>query len=101
MREGAYGEKDEALVVYWSSLQKRKEEYDDLISKRIPENTKEIGIARSYGDLRENFEYKAAKEMQTVLMRRRAELEQILERAPGPSFETLDPSKPPIATNVT
>ena len=66
-------EKSEALVVSWSSLQKRKAEYEELVNKKIPENSKEIGIARSYGDLRENFEFKAAKEMQAVLMRRKSE----------------------------
>src|ERR1700745_4534891 len=81
MLTGDSEEKAEVLVVSWSSLQKRKEEYDDLISKRIPENTKEIALARSYGDLRENFEYKAAKEMQTVLMRRKAELKHMLSPA--------------------
>ena len=85
----------------WSSLQKRKDEYDDLISKKIPENTKEIGIARSYGDLRENFEFKAAKEMQTVLMRRKAELEQMLARARGSNFENADLSQVSIGTKVT
>jgi transcription elongation factor GreA len=101
MLTGDSEEKAEALVVSWFSLQKRKEEYDDLISKRIPENTKEIGIARSYGDLRENFEYKAAKEMQTVLMRRKAELEQMLQRARGSNFENVDTSQVSIGTKVT
>jgi len=101
MLTGDSEEKAEALVVSWSSLQKRKEEYDDLISKRIPENTREIAVARSYGDLRENFEYKAAKEMQTVLMRRKAELEQMLERARGSNFENADTSQVSIGTKVT
>src|SRR6185369_3947215 len=46
----------------------------------------EIAIARSYGDLRENHEYKAAKEMQKILMRRKAELETQLVRARGTDF---------------
>jgi transcription elongation GreA/GreB family factor len=92
--------KEEALIVSWPSLEKRKGEYDDLVSKRIPENTKEIGIARSYGDLRENFEYKAAKEMQTVLMRRKAELEQMLSRARGTAFENIEASQVSIGTSV-
>ena len=100
MLTGEGEEKEEALVVSWSSLEKRKAEYDDLISKKIPENTKEIGIARSYGDLRENFEFKAAKEMQTVLMRRKAELEQMLSRARGTNFEKVDTNQVSIGTTV-
>jgi transcription elongation GreA/GreB family factor len=101
MLTGDSDEKEEALIVSWSSLQKRKDEYDELISKKIPENTKEIGIARSYGDLRENFEFKAAKEMQTVLMRRKAELEQMLARARGTNFENADLAQVSIGTKVT
>jgi transcription elongation GreA/GreB family factor len=101
MLTGESEEKAQALIVSWASLQKRKDEYDDLVTKKIPENTKEIGIARSYGDLRENFEYKAAKEMQTVLMRRKAELEQMLERARGSNFENVDTSQVSIGTAVT
>jgi transcription elongation GreA/GreB family factor len=100
MVSGESEEKEEALIVSWASLEKRKAEYDDLISKKIPENTKEIGIARSYGDLRENFEYKAAKEMQTVLMRRKAELEQMLSRARGTSFDSVETSQVSIGTSV-
>jgi transcription elongation factor GreA len=101
MLTGESEEKDAALIVSWSSLEKRKNEYDDLTVKKIPENTREIAVARSYGDLRENFEYKAAKEMQTVLMRRKAELEQMLARARGSSFENPDTNQVSIGTKVT
>jgi transcription elongation GreA/GreB family factor len=94
-------EKSEALVVSWSSLQKRKAELEELVNKKIPENSKEIGVARSYGDLRENFEFKAAKEMQAVLMRRKAELERDLHRARGTGFESPDLSQVSIGTIVT
>ncbi len=101
MLTGDSEEKDAALIVSWSSLEKRKTEYDDLIAKKIPENTREIAVARSYGDLRENFEFKAAKEMQTVLMRRKAELEQMLARARGSNFENPDTTQVSIGTKVT
>jgi transcription elongation factor GreA len=101
MLTGETDGKDEALIVSWASLHKKKKEYDELVTKKIPENTKEIGIARSYGDLRENFEFKAAKEMQTVLMRRKAELEQMLERARGSSFDNVDTQQVSIGTVVT
>ncbi len=94
-------EKSEALVVSWSSLEKRKAEYEELVKKKIPENTKEISIARSYGDLSENFEYKAAKQMQAVLIRRRSDLEQALQKARGTAFESPDTSRVSIGTVVT
>ncbi len=94
-------EKSESLVVSWSSLQKRKVELEELVNKKIPENSKEIGVARSYGDLRENFEFKAAKEMQAVLMRRKSELELALTNARGTDFSSPDVSQVSIGTIVT
>ena len=93
--------KDESLVVSWSSLHRRKAEYEELVKKKIPDNTKEISVARSYGDLRENFEFKAAKQMQAVLMRQKVELEQHLENARGTTFENADTSQVSIGTIVT
>jgi transcription elongation GreA/GreB family factor len=83
---GEQSKQDATLVVSWDSLEKRKNEYAEMVQKKIPENSKEIAIARSYGDLRENHEYKAAKEMQKVLMRRKSELEAQLVRARGMDF---------------
>jgi transcription elongation GreA/GreB family factor len=94
-------EKAAPLVVSWSSLEKRKTEYEELVKKKIPENTREIQIARSYGDLSENFEYKAAKQMQAVLVRRRSELERDLQNARGTSFENPDTTRVSIGTVVT
>jgi transcription elongation factor GreA len=95
------GEKAAALIVSWSSLEKRNAEYEELVKVKIPANTKEIALARSYGDLSENFEFKAAKQMQSVLMRRKAELEQMLHNARGTSFENADTSRVSIGTIVT
>lgn len=94
-------EKAAPLIVSWSSLEKRRAEFEELVKKKIPENTKEIAIARSYGDLSENFEFKAAKQMQAVLMRRKSELEDALHRARGTSFENPDTSRVSIGTIVT
>jgi transcription elongation factor GreA len=81
-------------------LEKRRAEHEELVKVKIPENSKEIAIARSYGDLSENFEFKAAKQMQSVLMRRKAELEQMLHDARGTSFENPDTSRVSIGTIV-
>src|SRR6266853_4585852 len=94
-------EKVAQLIVSWSSLEKRKAEYEELVKTKIPENTREIALARSYGDLSENFEFKAAKQMQSVLMRRKTELEQMLHNARGTSFENADTSRVSIGTIVT
>jgi transcription elongation GreA/GreB family factor len=93
-------QKEAALIVSWESLERRKDELDDLIQKKIPENSKEIAVARSYGDLRENFEYKAAKQMQAVLMRRKSEMERELNQARGTDFADVDDSKVGIGTRV-
>jgi transcription elongation GreA/GreB family factor len=83
---GEQTRQETTFVVSWESLERRKNEYHELVEKKIPANSKEIAIARSYGDLRENHEYKAAKEMQKILMRRKSELEAQLVRARGTDF---------------
>jgi transcription elongation GreA/GreB family factor len=93
-------EKVTPLIVSWSSLEKRRAEYEDLVKKKIPDNTKEIALARSYGDLSENFEFKAAKQMQAVLMRRKTDLEQALHNARGTSFENADTTRVSIGTVI-
>lgn len=88
------------LLVSWESLERRKQEYDELVHKKIPANSREIAIARSYGDLNENYEYKAAKEMQRLLLIRKAELEQMLVRAQGTDFSNPRTDVVSIGTTV-
>jgi transcription elongation GreA/GreB family factor len=83
---GEQTKQEASLLVSWESLERRRLEYQELVQKKIPANSKEIAIARSYGDLRENHEYKAAKEMQKVLLRQKDELEAALTRARGQDF---------------
>lgn len=91
---------EKGLIVSQASLERRREEYDQLVRKKIPANSKEIAIARSYGDLRENHEYKAAKEMQKLLMTRKTELEIGLAKAKATDFSGSDPSSVSIGTIV-
>jgi len=83
---GEQAKQDTAMLVSWESLERRKAEYQELVQKKIPANSREIATARSYGDLSENHEFKAAKEMQKMLMRRKDELETQLTRARGTDF---------------
>ncbi len=89
------------IIVSWPSLKRREAELEDLDKNQIPQNSKDIGIARGYGDLRENHEFKAAKEMQTILARRKAELEQMLAAPRPPTFANPDTSKVTLGTTVS
>ena len=90
----------EAPIVSWESLEKRKLELEEITTKKIPANSKEIGVARSYGDLKENHEFKAAKEMQAVLMRRKLELEAMIVSAQGTDFSGVKGDEVAIGTVV-
>src|SRR5438128_2072913 len=97
---GEHVKQDVSLFVSWESLERRKNEYAELVQKKIPANSKDIAVARSYGDLRENHEYKAAKEMQKILMRRKHELESQLVSARGMDFANTKTDVVGIGTRV-
>ncbi|HLP75642.1 MAG TPA: GreA/GreB family elongation factor, partial [Candidatus Paceibacterota bacterium] len=97
---GGESKVDTTLIVSWESLERRKNEYTELVHKKIPANSKEIALARSYGDLRENHEYKAAKEMQKVLMRQKDELENQMVRARGTDFANARTDIVSVGTTV-
>ena len=88
------------LVVSWESLNEKKALFEKLVKTDIPANTKEISIAREHGDLRENFEFKAAKEKQAVLMRMKDDVELEIQRGQGTDFVDADISKVNIGTIV-
>ena len=93
--------RDESLIVSWESLERKRAELDDLVRVQIPDNTRQIAIAREHGDLRENFEFKSAKQMQSVLERRKIELEQEISNARGTDYTDADPSSVAIGTVAT
>ena len=92
---------DEILLVSWESLERKKAELDDLIRNKIPQNLNDVKIARSYGDLRENFEYKSAKDLEKYLGHRRNALDKEINHARGTDFKGSDASKVNIGTIVT
>jgi hypothetical protein len=73
--------KEEQLLVSRGSFERKREEYEAIVSKKIPENSKAIATAREHGDLKENSEYKMAKQDQSVLMAQKTQLERELGRA--------------------
>jgi transcription elongation factor GreA len=73
--------KEEQLLVSRESYERKRTEYETIVSKKIPENSKAIAVAREHGDLKENSEYKMAKQDQQVLMAQKGQLEKELGRA--------------------
>jgi transcription elongation GreA/GreB family factor len=98
---GPEKEQEETLIVSEESLVEKKASYDKLIKEEIPQNREDIKIARSYGDLRENFEYKSSKEYQRVLMKRQGDWERDLKLAQPTDFSNSDTTKVSIGTIVT
>ncbi len=86
MEENAEAQRDTSLIVSWESLERKKKELDDIINVQIPQNKRDIQIAREYGDLRENFEYKSARQQQAVLLRLQSKYERELRNAQGTDF---------------
>ena len=52
------------------SYAERKAAYQKLVNVDMPENTRRIESARSYGDLSENAEYQYAKDEQRALLQK-------------------------------
>ncbi|MCC5806759.1 MAG: GreA/GreB family elongation factor [Opitutales bacterium] len=91
---------DEGLIVSKPSLAARKREYEELIQQKIPQNKLDIAEARAHGDLRENAEYKMARQEQDILLARKAELEIDINRARTTDFSDAPDSSVGIGTVV-
>ena len=65
-------------IASFASQKRMQAELKNLIEVLIPQNAEAVAYARSFGDLRENAEYDAAKEQRRFLQRRRSELEKSL-----------------------
>jgi transcription elongation factor GreA len=70
-----------------AGYEKLKQELHRLKTVERPENVKEIEEARSHGDISENAEFHAAKERQSYLAARIAQVEDKLARA-----QVIDPA---------
>lgn len=90
-----------ALLCTASQYEAKRQEYNHLQQVEVPQNSKEIEVARSYGDLRENAEYKAALERQDSLNTRAARLQQELDQAQIVKREDVDATKVGFGTKVS
>ncbi len=77
-----------------------KAELDHLVKVERPRISKEIGIARDKGDLKENAEYDAAKEAQGLLEAKIAQLQAAAGTARIIDKSSMDISKVTILSKV-
>lgn len=86
------------------TFEQRRRELEEIINVKIPANSRAIGHARDLGDLRENAEFKAAKEEQAYLSARRGELERDLHEIKATTFDHVaagDVVQPGCAVKLT
>ncbi|MDR1458586.1 MAG: transcription elongation factor GreA [Puniceicoccales bacterium] len=88
------------LMVSQASFDIRTKEYEAIVNEKIPANKRAIEVAREHGDLRENSEYKMAKQDQDTLLARKAQLESEVKRAKIVDFSGASDEAVSIGTVV-
>lgn len=88
------------LYALTESISARREEMRKLKEEEIPANRRAIEEAREMGDLRENFEYKAARQRHEYLSSRLASLDRELAMARPIDLDRDDDSEVRIASTV-
>ncbi|HUO85676.1 MAG TPA: GreA/GreB family elongation factor [Thermoanaerobaculia bacterium] len=90
----------EPILTTVESAAAKRAEYENLRTVEIPANLKAIQEAREMGDLRENFEYKAARQRQEYLSARLSALQSELSRIRTLDPSEIDPSQIRVGTRV-
>lgn len=103
-----YGESEQVdtvsrggFMVTPSSYDQKQKALKHLHEVEVPQNSKEISEALSHGDLRENAEYKAAKEKQEILNASAARMKEELDKASIIRPTDVDTSQVSFGTKVS
>lgn len=93
---------EEREVIYntQEGIDRKDAELRQLRDVDIPRSSEDIGKAREFGDLSENYEYKAAKEKQARLLGRLAQVSRDLSIARPIDFARVDTSQVSTGTRV-
>ncbi|MDP6802675.1 MAG: GreA/GreB family elongation factor [Gemmatimonadota bacterium] len=83
------------------AVEAKRAELDDLVKVQIPQNAEAIRIAREEGDLRENFEYHAARQKHELLNTRAAQLDRDLRRVRVIDRSSVDVGSIAVGTTAT
>lgn len=89
------------FYVTQKSLTRKQKELQHILEVEVPKNSKEIGAAIELGDLRENAEYKAAKEKQEMLNNSAARIKEELEKAQVFDASARDKDTVSFGTKIT
>ncbi|MDR2479322.1 MAG: transcription elongation factor GreA [Treponema sp.] len=91
----------QGLIVTAAMYGEKQKQLKHIMEEDVPANSKEIEFALSLGDLRENSEYKAAKEKQDLLNSTVAKLKEEIERSQIFDPGTVNASRVSFGTSVT
>ncbi len=83
-----------------TSIAAKREELRQLLEEELPANRKAIEEARALGDLRENFEYKSARQRHEYLSARATSLSRDLERVQELDPDQVDAGEVRVGTRV-
>ena len=100
LRKGATAD-SEPLYATAASIAAKRAELDHLMKVELPANRKAIEEARALGDLRENFEYKSARQRHEFLSALATQLNRDLGRARPIDLALADPTEVRVGTRVT
>lgn len=88
------------LYATMESIEAKRAELHEIMTREIPANRKAIEEARAMGDLRENFEYKSARQRHEYLNARAASLNSDLSRSRPIDTAGMDTAEVRIGTRV-
>lgn len=93
-----------ASTTLWATpeaIAEKRDELNRITKEELPANRAAIEEARAMGDLRENFEYKSARQRHEYLSALATEINRQLSRARPIDFSAIDPSQVRVGTRVT
>lgn len=93
-------DKSGATVASADAIEAMKARLEQIINVDMPANSEEIGLAQEKGDLRENSEYKAALENQTIMQATVTQLESDIKAVQQLTVDDIDTTSVGVGTRV-
>ncbi len=94
-------EKEQTFFALSTTIEKKRRELEHIVEVELPKNSKDIATAREHGDLRENYEYKAAREKQRLLSAKVNEIDRQLKKVRAINLDKISDDKVGIGTVLT